>query len=51
MAEHLGVSVFPASAGNKLDMQWGIGREVLLADVATEAGGQTEETAFGTAKW
>lgn len=45
------MSVFPASAGNKLDVQWGMGREILLADVATGTGRQTEDSAFGTAQW
>ncbi|KAL3157295.1 hypothetical protein ABBQ38_001525 [Trebouxia sp. C0009 RCD-2024] len=35
MADSLGVSAFPASAGNKLDIQWGVGREMLLVDVGS----------------
>lgn len=48
MADGLGASIFPASAGNKLDIQWGVGRELLLADVGSA---ETEETAFGSAQW
>ena len=48
MADNLGVSLFPASAGNKLDIQWGVGREILLADVGST---ETEESAFGSAQW
>lgn len=45
------MSAFPASAGNKLDFQWGMGREISLADVAAGTGRQTEDSAFGTAQW
>ena len=48
MADNLGVSLLPASAGNKLDIQWGVGREILLADVGST---ETEESAFGSAQW
>lgn len=47
----MAISGFPASAGGELDIQWGIGREVLLTDVVTGAGRETEECAFGTARW
>lgn len=48
MADSLGVSAFPASAGNKLDIQWGVGREMLLVDVGSA---DTEESVFGSAQW
>lgn len=51
MADSLVVSVFPACAGNKLDVQWGMGREMSLADLATGTGRQTEDSAFGTVQW
>ena len=51
MADNLGVSVFPVFAGNKLDVQWGMGRDILLAEVATGTGRQTEDSAFGNAQW
>lgn len=51
MADNQSVSVFPASVGNKIDVQWGMGRGLLLADVTTGTRGQTDDSAFGTAQW
>ncbi|KAL3146174.1 hypothetical protein ABBQ32_002884 [Trebouxia sp. C0010 RCD-2024] len=48
MADSLDLGAFPASASNKLDIQWGVGREILLVDVGSA---ETEESALGCAQW
>ena len=49
--ETIGISVFPSPAGSKLDVHWGVGREVFLGNVAVGKGEEMQEAHFGTAQW
>ena len=44
-------SSFTCRPGCRLDFQWGLGREVLLADIDESSQEQTAEGNFGTAQW
>lgn len=49
--EDTGVTVLPSPSGSKLDVHWGVGREVFLGNVVVRTGEEVQEAQFGSVQW